>query len=339
MNTHSHFNLEAKPSDAANDSTDEEIESYAHHSALVGNVPEVLKRAVREGKGSVKLLYLTDEFLASERIHSLNFTNGHIVSYFPDEDTAADENLDKSRAQVALARWVDLLWQRDADAAARWRTIAAKYVFPFVPAAPYHPWPVVLQYINITRENTWPIVKENRPSWKVKEYWQLAKAQTSRKKDQAVELGLETMAQAFLAHNPPVPSLESFRNITNLSTGALIVPTPAQGATRKGSGGSKGSTRPSGSNADAQALNRLFCLVCHAQGHNHKTCTAELQSNGQPIVLIKGPSGAWALPDRSSICYNFNGTNGCQNGSKCTNGKHCCSGCLATSHSAPKCTA
>jgi hypothetical protein len=81
------------------------------------------------------------------------------------------------------------------------------------------------------------------------------------------------------------------------------------------------------------------CFACGETGHWADNCKAVAQKNGTDILIKRGSSGKWLLPNiKDRFCFGFNGESHCRK-SPCSNGSHLCTLCRAADHGAFFCVA
>ena len=81
------------------------------------------------------------------------------------------------------------------------------------------------------------------------------------------------------------------------------------------------------------------CFVCLGKGHPSRTCSVRKQIDNADLNVKRNSKNDWILEDGSAFCWSYNSAKGCSNSaSRCPNGKHICTGCLSSRHSAQSCS-
>ena len=82
------------------------------------------------------------------------------------------------------------------------------------------------------------------------------------------------------------------------------------------------------------------CIFCgnRSKDHPSKECIASTYANGSPSYMQRQePSGVrWRKSGRRH-CFSWNGLGGCEQGSTCKKGDHCCTLCGSLAHTAQQC--
>jgi hypothetical protein len=82
------------------------------------------------------------------------------------------------------------------------------------------------------------------------------------------------------------------------------------------------------------------CIFCGSRSKEHpsKNCLVSVYDNGSPCFMQRRePSGVRQSKSGKRLCFSWNGSSGCDQGSSCRKGEHCCTLCGVTIHSAQQC--
>lgn len=332
---------------------DEEITDN-RYTLISGEIHPIIRRAINEVKLPIKLMYLTNDFMRSELVGKLYITNGNLVSNIEGE-TALDESLTKEQTMGALKNWIELMSIKHKDASERWRAMIQTNLGSL--DCDSRPWPIQKRYITLLREACEPYVPTLPPHWKITQLWTLATQWVADQKELKVGLRLDSLSESVTpsSWNQSVPTFDSFRPPppplpTNPLQAALLQPLHLGakgrgGAATRGTGGRGGSQQSRGTGkggapgaSSSRPPKAVFCMACGDPAHTARDCPAQIQVNGNPIRLIKQPTGEWKWPDNQPFCWNFNSPGGCSSSEKeCPHKRHACSRCLLPDHNATVC--
>ena len=82
------------------------------------------------------------------------------------------------------------------------------------------------------------------------------------------------------------------------------------------------------------------CIFCSNRSKEHpsKECIANTYANGSPSYMQRQePSGVRRSKSGRRHCFSWNGLGGCEQGSTCKKGDHCCTLCGSLAHTAQQC--
>jgi hypothetical protein len=301
---------------------------------IAADIPFVVKRAVSECKTPPRLLYFIPAFHRSRKGIGLSITGGALFSVTDAEDEEQEHNLTKTQVLEALTNWLNILNATYPDEVALWRTMLNEQVFSM--STQPHTWEEQLEYLLLLRSNSAPHA-EGPPIWDWTDLWIIAKREANdraRAMQEQIQAELQQQFNAFAAasHQAPTATANalSFRN-----------PPSKQEAKAKAShNGGIGSAPRYPKLSDANATQaQLNCFICGAHGEHHwRRCEATTQTNGSSLRIRKNQGGNYIWPGGQSVCYNWNGTRGCDD-KPCTHGSHLCTLCQAPDHGAFKCAA
>jgi hypothetical protein len=307
--------------------------NVARRVIVAADIPFVVKRAVIECKTPLRLLYFIPAFHRSRKGVGLTITGGALFSVTDAEDEELEHKLTRTQVLESIANWLDILHAVHPEHVLTWRTMLQEEVFNMSTQA--HTWEEQLEYILLLRSNAAPHAV-GPPIWNWDDLWTIAKREASARARAVQEQAQADLLQQFTAF----ASASQLAPTTPFSGSSFRKPSTKQETKNKTSSSSGvGFTPRYPKLSDANAAQaQLNCFVCGMVGDHHwKQCEASVQVNGTSLRVKKNHGGNYIWHTGQSVCYNWNGTRGCDD-KQCSHGSHLCTLCQAPDHGAFKCS-
>jgi hypothetical protein len=287
----------------------------------------VLKAATK-WTSHISFSFLTDEFIKLPTAKLTSYAHG-VLSHPLIDTVTSEDRLDVKTWERCARRFISLLQLNFPPLAAEWEDYYNHWYFGGKISDAR--WQARLEYDILHRAHTLPPADEP-PSDDLDSLWLLAEEAASAKaradaRHEAAEDAKKILAQIANAH----PWSERTQRTSQNNSDAQA---PTDSGFRVGQGVSKAkSTAQKSPTKPVQ-----FCIACGGRNHWSSSCKAGTQINGRELLVARDSSRVWSLVGGAHVCFNFNGSNGC-NKSPCPDRAHVCTLCQSADHGAFFCKA
>jgi hypothetical protein len=297
---------------------------------MVADLPPAVLKAAKKWDSYLSFVYLSDAFINSPSAKHTSYVNGvlshPLIDSFPSED-----RLDVKTWERCCRTFISLLQKFFPERAVEWENYYNEFYFGGKISDSR--WQARLEYDILHRKHTLPS-DDLSPDDNILALWELAEERASEKSKmdtrlETVEEAKKLIAASISSHSwSDRPQRKQSNTSDSRPSGDSGFPT-GQGASNSRALAPKAAPKPP---------RVTFCIACGDRGHWASTCEAGAQINGKELRVARNASRVWCLLGGTSVCFNFNSSNGCPN-FPCTGRAHVCTLCQSSEHGAFYCKA